>query len=51
MINYKIIVSLDAQNDIFQALDYYQDINPKLADKFENELDSFFDILERTPFF
>jgi toxin ParE1/3/4 len=51
MTNYKIIVSLDAQNDIFQALDYYQDITPKLADKFENELDSFFDILERTPFF
>ncbi len=51
MKKYKVIISFDAQNDIFQAFDYYQNINAKLANKFENELESFFDILEHTPFF
>ena len=51
MKKYKVTISFDAQNDIFQAFDYYQNINAKLANKFENELESFFDILEYTPFF
>jgi plasmid stabilization system protein ParE len=51
MPQYKIIISFDAENDIFRALDYYHNINPKLASKFENEIESFFDILERTTYF
>jgi plasmid stabilization system protein ParE len=48
---FKVIISLDAQDDIFQASDYYYKIHPSIADKFENELDSFFNILERSPYF
>jgi|LakMenE01Jun11ns_1017448.scaffolds.fasta_scaffold5206283_2 hypothetical protein len=33
MHQFKIIFSFDAENDIFRALDYYQNINPKLASK------------------
>jgi len=49
--HYKVIISLDAQDDIFQATDYYYNIQPSLAKKFEEELESFFNILERSPYF
>ena len=48
---YNIIISLDAQDDIFQATDYYHTIHPNLALKFEEELYSFFNILERSLYF
>ena len=49
--HYNVIISIDAQEDIFQAIDYYFNIHPDLARKFEEELDSFLDILERSPYF
>lgn len=48
---YNVIISVDAQDDIYKAIDYYFNININLAYLFENELESFFDILERSPYF
>ena len=48
---FNVIVSLEARDDIFNAIDQYHNIHSNLALKFETELDSFFDILEQNPHF
>lgn len=48
---YNVIFSKEANADFFETYDYYYEIHPSIALKFNTELNHNLDILEVNPFF
>jgi hypothetical protein len=46
---YKLVVSIHAQEDIKNGVDYYDAINPDLGDQFLAEIDSIYNKLQLHP--
>ena len=51
MKSYKIVLYKDAILDLKQALDYYQKINPEIAQKFYQVTNTTLEQLKRNPFY
>jgi toxin ParE1/3/4 len=48
---FKLIILEDAYSDIDQAVEYYFNINSKLAARFNQELNKNYGLLRKNPFF
>ena len=48
---YELFISTQADGDIFDAIDYYDKINPLLSDRFLNELFDTFQKIKNNPQF
>jgi toxin ParE1/3/4 len=49
--DYSILLDERASQDIQEAIDYYEDQQPGLGEKFENALNKQIQVLEKNPFF
>ena len=51
MKKFRVLVLDEALNDLKEACDYYDEINPKLGDRFFREVDKAFADLRKNPFY
>ncbi|MEL6676290.1 MAG: type II toxin-antitoxin system RelE/ParE family toxin [Bacteroidota bacterium] len=49
MSTFELVIREKAQQQILDIYSYYEDLQPGLGDRFEAELDLFFDLLEQGP--